>query len=42
MEAIQENKEYHFVYFIESHDKSKRLEVYLPYYKNSNTLELVE
>ena len=42
MEAIQENKVYHFVYFIESHDKSKRLEVVLPYYKNSNTLELVE
>ena len=34
--------EYHFVYFIESHDKSKILEVYLPPSKNSNTLELVE
>jgi uncharacterized protein YihD (DUF1040 family) len=43
MDPIQENKEYHFVYFIESHDKSKRLEVYLsPNYKNSNTLEMVE
>ena len=43
MDPIEENKEYHFVYFIESHDKSKRLEVYLsPNYKNSNTLEMVE
>ena len=45
MEAIkkEENKEFHFVYFIESHDKSKRLEVYLsPNYKDSNTLELMD
>ena len=45
MEANQkeENKNYHFVYFIESHDKSKRLEVYLsPNYKASNTLELMD
>ena len=39
----EENKEFHFVYFIESHDKSKRLEVYLsPNYKDSNTLELMD
>ena len=45
MEPIQkeENKEFHFVYFIESHDKSKTLEVYLsPNYKDSNTLELMD
>ena len=38
-----DDKEYHFIYFIESHDKSKQFKIYLsPEYKDSNTLEMVE
>ena len=38
-----ENREYHFVYFIESHDKSKTLNIYLSSnYKDSGTLENIE
>ena len=37
------NKEHHFVYFIESHDKSKQIKISLsPEYKNNDTLELIQ
>lgn len=38
-----ENKEHHFIYFIESHEKTKEIKVYLsPNYKDSDTLEMIE
>ena len=38
-----ENIEFHFIYFIESHDKSKTLKIYLsPDYQDSDTLEKLE
>ena len=41
-ESSEENKDYHFIYFIESHDKTRKIESYLsPEYKNSDTLELL-
>ena len=37
---MEDNREYHFFYFIESHDKSKQIKVYLSSdYKDSNYLE---
>ena len=41
-ESSEQNKEFHFIYFIESHDKTRKIESYLsPEYKNSDTLELL-
>ena len=38
----EEDKEYHFIYFIETHDKHKNIKVSLsPDYKDSNTLEFL-
>ena len=37
------NKEFHYAYFIESHDKSKQIKISLsPEYKNNDTLELIQ
>jgi hypothetical protein len=36
------NKEFHFIYFIESHDKTKKIKIYLsPEYKDNDTLESI-
>ena len=38
-----ENKEYKYVYFIDNHDKTKKLKIYLsPEYKGADTLEKLE
>ena len=43
MEGNNEDKEHHFIYFIESHEKSREIRIYLsPNYNNSNTLEVIE
>ena len=42
-EEINNNKEHHFIYFIESHEKSKNIKIYLSSnYEDSNTLEMME
>ena len=42
-EINNNNKEHHFIYFIESHEKSKNIKIYLSSnYKDSNTLEIME
>ena len=41
LSEIDDKKEYHFIYFIESHDESKQIQISLPDYKEANTLEFL-
>ena len=40
-EKKESQSEYHFIYFIESHDESKQIQISLPDYKEANTLEFL-
>ena len=41
LSEVDDKKEYHFIYFIESHDESKQIQITLPDYKEANTLEFL-
>ena len=41
LSEVDDKKEYHFIYFIESHDESKQIKISFPDYKDANTLEFL-